>query len=127
MTQFVISVEGLQQHNNRKETQAMWQKIKNWWKGLFSKEKGEEAKVTVQAAVVKTASETLDAFINNPENQKAAVNAISAVAKTGAKNNQALNDAVNILKANGLAAGQAAANTLLRTLVQVVYAMFKVK
>ena len=105
----------------------MWQKIKNWWKGLFSKEKVEEAKVTVQAAVVKTASETLDAFINNPENQKAAVNAISAVAKTGAKNNQALNDAVNILKTNGLAAGQAAANTLLRTLVQVVYAMFKVQ
>ena len=83
----------------------MWQKIKNWWKGLFSKEKVEEAKVTVQAAV----------------------NAISAVAKTGAKNNRALNDAVNILKANGLAAGQAAANTLLRTLVQVVYAMFKVQ
>ena len=55
------------------------------------------------------------------------MNAISAVAKTGAKNNQALNDAVNILKANGLAAGQAAANTLLRTLVQVVYAMFKVR
>lgn len=104
----------------------MWQKIKEWWNGIFSKERAQEAKVTVQAAIVQTASETLDQFINNPENQKAAVNAISMVAKTGVKNNQALNDAVNILKANGLAAGQAAANTLLRTLVQVVYAMFKV-
>lgn len=104
----------------------MWQKIKNWWNGLFSKEKVDEAKVTVKAAMIETASETLDKFINNPENQKAAVNAISAVAKTGVKNNQALNDAVNILKSNGLAAGHQATNTLLRTLVQVVYAMFKV-
>ena len=103
----------------------MWQKIKDWWNGIFSKEKLAEAKVTIQAAVVRTASETLDTFINNPENQKAAVNAISMVAKTGAKNTQALNDAVNILKQNGLAAGHAAANTMLRTLVQVVYAMFK--
>lgn len=104
----------------------MWQKIKNWFKSVFSKENIEEAATDAKDAIVSTASETLNEFINNPQNQEAALSAILSVAKTGVTGNKALNEAVNILKSNGIAAGKKAANTLLRTLVQVVYAIFKI-
>ena len=104
----------------------MWQKIKNWFSDLFSKKKVEETATAVKSAIVDTVNTSLNDFVNDPENQKAALKAITSVAKSGVTGNQALNDAVNILKSNGLASGRKAANTLLRTLVQIVYAIIKI-
>ncbi|MBO5905107.1 MAG: hypothetical protein J6Q84_01660 [Kiritimatiellae bacterium] len=102
----------------------MWAKIKNWFLGLFSRKTLENV-AKAKDAILDTASETLNEFVNNPKNREAAENAIISVMKSGVTGNQALNDAVNILKANGLASGKQAANTLLRTLVQIVFATIK--
>ena len=105
----------------------MFKKIIGWFKSLFSKGKVKEIAVEFGQAVLVTASESVNEFVNDPDNQAKAKEAVIAVAKTGVTNNQALNDAVNYLKEKGLAKGKEAANTLLRTLVQVVYASVKLK
>ena len=51
--------------------------------------------------------------------------AVFAVAKDGLSGNEALDAAVRRLKDAGLAAGRDAATTLLRTLVQLVYAVVR--
>ena len=103
----------------------MFKKIISWFKSLFTKGKVKEIAVEFGQTVVVTASEAVNGFVNDKGNQAMAKEAILAVAKSGVTNNQALNDAVNYLKSKGLAAGRAAANTLLRTLVQVVFASIK--
>lgn len=103
----------------------MFKKVISWFKSLFSKGKVKEIAVTFGQTVLVTASESVNSFVNDPGNQAAAKEAVLAVAKTGVTNNQALNDAVNYLKEKGIAKGREAANTLLRTLVQVVYAGIK--
>ena len=55
----------------------------------------------------------------------AAREAVFAVAKDGLSGNEALDAAVERLKDAGLAAGRDAATTLLRTLVQLVYAVVR--
>ena len=99
----------------------------NWLKSLFSKGKVKEIAVTFGQTVVVTASNTLNEFVNDTENQALAKEAVQTVAKSGVTGNQALNDAVNLLKQKGLAKGREAANTLLRTLVQLVFAGLKLK
>lgn len=108
----------------KERKKLMWAKIKNWFLGLFSRKTLENV-AKAKDAILDTASETLNEFVNNPKNREAAENAIISVMKSGVTGNQALNDAVNILKANGLASGKQAANTLLRTLVQIVFATIK--
>ena len=103
----------------------MWQKIKNWFKSLFTKENAKKLAEEVKQTVVATASSALNEFVNDPGNQALAKEAVLTVAKSGVTGNQALNDAVNILKQRGLAKGREAANTLLRTLVQLVFAGIK--
>ena len=103
----------------------MIRKIVSWFKSLFSGNKVKEIAVEFGQTVLVTASDAVNGFVNDPDNQAAAKEAIVAVAKTGVTNNQALNDAVNYLKDKGIAKGREAANTLLRTLVQVVYASVK--
>ena len=56
----------------------------------------------------------------------AAREAVFAVAKDGLSGNEALDAAVGRLKDAGLAAGRDAATTLLRTLVQLVYAVVRI-
>ena len=109
----------------KERKKLMWAKIKSWLLSLFSKKTVERVANAAKDAIIDTASETLNEFVNNPKNRKAAENAIISVMKSGVTGNQALNDAVNILKANGLASGKQAANTLLRTLVQIVFATIK--
>ena len=104
----------------------MLKKLVSWFKSVFTKEKVEKVAEEVHRTVIATASTTLNGFVNDPENQALAKDAVLAVAKSGVTGNQALNDAVNLLKQKGLAAGREAANTLLRTLVQIVYAGLKI-
>ena len=61
----------------------MWQKIKNWFSDLFSKKKAEETATAVKSAIVDTVNTSLNDFVNDPENQKAALKAITSVAKSG--------------------------------------------
>ena len=56
----------------------------------------------------------------------AAREVVFAVAKDGLSGNEALDAAVGRLKDAGFAAGRDAATTLLRTLVQLVYAVVRV-
>ena len=56
----------------------------------------------------------------------AAREVVFAVAKDGLSGNEALDAAVGRLKDAGLAVGRDAATTLLRTLVQLVYAVVRV-
>ena len=100
----------------------MFKKVIGWFKALFTKEVAREVKKTVIA----TASTTVNAFVNDADNQAAARDAVIAVAKDGLDGNDALDAAVGRLKAAGIAAGREAATTLLRTLVQVVYAVVRV-
>ena len=100
----------------------MFKKIVGWFKSIFSKKIATE----VRQAVVATASETVNKFVNDADNQAAARDAVIAVAKDGLSGNEALDAAVGRLKAAGLAAGRDAATTLLRTLVQLVYAVVRV-
>ena len=97
-------------------------KIVSWFKTLFTKENARQFGQTVIA----TASTTVNAFVNDPANQAAARDAVIAVAKDGLDGNDALDAAVERLKAAGIAAGREAATTLLRTLVQLVYAVVRV-
>ena len=109
----------------KERKKLMWAKIKSWLLSLFTKKTVERVANAAKDAIIDTASETLNEFVNNPSNREAAKSAIISVMKSGVTGNQALNDAVNILKANGLASGKQAANTLLRTLVQIVFATIK--
>ena len=104
----------------------MLKKIVGWFKSLFTKENAKKFAQEVHQTVVATASTTVNGFLNDPANQAAARDAVIAVAKGGISGNEALDAAVAILKERGHAAGLAGANTLLRTLVQVVYAVFKI-
>ena len=99
----------------------MFKKIASWFKALFTKELAKEVKKTMVA----TTSATVNEFVNDPANQ-AARDAVIAVAKDGLDGNDALDAAVERLKAAGIAAGRDAATTLLRTLVQLVYAVVRV-
>ena len=103
----------------------MLKAIVSWFKSLFSKGKAKEIAVTVGQTILVTASDSVNEFVNDKDNQALAKEAVMAVAKSGVTGNQALNDAVNLLKEKGLAKGREAANTLLRTLVQVVFAGIK--
>ena len=100
----------------------MLKKIASWFKALFTKENARQFGQTVIA----TASTTVNAFVNDPANQASARDAVIAVAKDGLDGNDALDAAVERLKAAGIAAGREAATTLLRTLVQLVYAVVRV-
>ena len=99
----------------------MFKKIVGWFKSIFAKKIATEIRQTVVA----TASETVNKFVNDADNQAAARDAVIAVAKDGLSGNEALDAAVGRLKAAGLAAGRDAATTLLRTLVQLVYAVVR--
>ena len=99
----------------------MFKKIVGWLKSIFAKKIATEIRQTVVA----TASETVNKFVNDADNQAAARDAVIAVAKDGLSGNEALDAAVGRLKAAGLAAGRDAATTLLRTLVQLVYAVVR--
>ena len=99
----------------------MFKKIVGWFKSIFTKKIATEVRQTVVA----TASETVNKFVNDADNQAAARDAVIAVAKDGLSGNEALDAAVGRLKAAGLAAGRDAATTLLRTLVQLVYAVVR--
>ena len=103
----------------------MLSKIIGWFKSLFTKENAKRIAEEVHQTVVATASVALNEFVNDPENQALAKEAVVLVAQSGVTGNQALNDAVNYLKQKGLAKGREAANTLLRTLVQLVFAGIK--
>ena len=103
----------------------MIRKVISWFKSLFTKENAKRIAEEVHQTVVATASVALNEFVNDPENQALAKEAVLTVAKSGVTGNQALNDAVNYLKQKGLAKGREAANTLLRTLVQLVFAGIK--
>ena len=103
----------------------MLKKIVGWFKSLFTKENAKKLAEEVHQTVVATASTAVNEFVNDPANQAAAKEAVLTVAKSGVTGNQALNDAVNFLKGRGLAKGREAANTLLRTLVQIVFAGIK--
>ena len=100
----------------------MLKKLADWFKSIFTKKIATEVRQTMVA----TASETVNGFINDPANQAAAREAVFAVAKDGFSGNEALDAAVGRLKDAGLAAGRDAATTLLRTLVQLVYAVVRV-
>ena len=99
----------------------MLKKLADWFKSIFAKNVATEIRQTVVA----TASETVNKFVNDADNQAAARDAVIAVAKDGLSGNEALDAAVGRLKAAGLAAGRDAATTLLRTLVQLVYAVVR--
>ena len=104
----------------------MLKRIAAWFRSLFTKENARRLAEEVRQTVVATASETVNGFLNDPANQKAARDAVSAVAKDGLAGNEALDAAVNRLRDAGIAAGRDAATTLLRTLVQMVYAVVRV-
>ena len=99
----------------------MLKKLAGWFKAIFAKKVATEIRQTVVA----TASETVNKFVNDADNQAAARDAVIAVAKDGLSGNEALDAAVRRLKDAGLAAGRDAATTLLRTLVQLVYAVVR--
>ena len=103
----------------------MFKKIIEWFKSVFTKDNVKRFVHEMELSVVATASTTVNGFINDPANQAAAREAVFAVAKDGLSGNEALDAAVGRLKDAGLAAGRDAATTLLRTLVQLVYAVVR--
>ena len=103
----------------------MFKKVIDWIKSVFTKDNVKRFVHEMELSVVATASTTVNGFINDPANQAAAREAVFAVAKDGLSGNKALDAAVERLKAAGLAAGRDAATTLLRTLVQLVYAVVR--
>ena len=103
----------------------MFTKIASWIKSVFTEDNVKRFVHEMELSVVATASTTVNGFINNPANQAAAREAVFAVAKDGLSGNEALDAAVGRLKAAGIAAGRDAATTLLRTLVQLVYAVVR--
>ena len=104
----------------------MFTKIASWIKSVFTKDNVKRFIHEAELSVVATASTTVNGFVNDPANQAAAREAVFAVAKDGLSGNEALDAAVGRLKAAGLAAVRDAATTLLRTLVQLVYAVVRV-
>ena len=104
----------------------MFKKIACWIKSVFTKDNVKRFIHEAELSVVATASTTVNGFINNPANQAAAKEAVFEVAKDGLSGNEALDAAVGRLKDAGLATGRDAATTLLRTLVQLVYAVVRV-
>ena len=104
----------------------MFKKVIEWCKSVFTKDNVKRFIHEAELSVVATASTTVNGFINNPANQAAAREAVFAVAKDGLSGNEALDAAVGRLKDAGLAAGRDAATTLLRTLVQLVYAAVRI-
>ena len=104
----------------------MLKKVASWFRALFTKENAQKIAQEVRQTVVATASTAVNGFVNDPENQAAARDAVIAVAKSGLSGNDALDAAVSRLKEAGLAAGRDAGTTLLRTLVQIVYAVVRV-
>ena len=103
----------------------MFGKIVSWIKSVFTKDNAKRFVHEVELSVVATASTTVNGFVNDPANQAAAREAVFAVAKDGLSGNDALDAAVGRLKSAGIAAGRDAATTLLRTLVQLVYAVVR--
>ena len=103
----------------------MFKKVIEWCKSVFTKDNVKRFIHEAELSVVATASTTVNGFINNPANQVAAREAVFAVAKDGLSGNKALDAAVGRLKSAGIAAGRDAATTLLRTLVQLVYAVVR--
>ena len=104
----------------------MFKKIASWFKALFTTENAKKLAKEVKKTMVATTSAAVNEFLNDPANQAAARDAVIAVAKDGLDGNDALDAAVERLKAAGIAAGRDAATTLLRTLVQLVYAVVRV-
>ena len=104
----------------------MFKKITSWFKALFTKENAKKLAKEVKKTMVATTSVAVNEFLNDPANQAAARDAVIAVAKDGLDGNDALDAAVERLKVAGIAAGRDAATTLLRTLVQLVYAVVRV-
>ena len=104
----------------------MFKKVIEWCKSVFTKDNVKRFIHEAELSVVATASTTVNGFVNDPANQAAAREAVFAVAKDGLSGNEALDAAVGRLKAAGIAAGRDAATTLLRTLVQIVYAVVRV-
>ena len=104
----------------------MLKKVIEWIKSVFTKDNVKQFIHEAELSVVATASTTVNGFVNDPANQAAAREAVFAVAKDGLLGNEALDAAVGRLKDAGLAAGHDAATTLLRTLVQIVYAVVRV-
>ena len=103
----------------------MFGKIVSWIKSVFTKDNAKRFLHDVELSVVATASTTVNGFVNDPANQAAAREAVFAVAKDGLSGNEALDAAVGRLRSAGIAAGRDAATTLLRTLVQLVYAVVR--
>ena len=104
----------------------MFKKVIEWCKSVLTKDNVKRFVHEMELSVVATASTTVNGFINNPANQAAAREAVFAAAKDGLSGNEALDAAVGRLRDAGLAAGRDAATTLLRTLVQLVYAVVRV-
>ena len=104
----------------------MFKKVIDWIKSVFTKDNVKRFVHEMELSVVATASTTVNGFVNDPANQAAAREAVFAVAKDGLSGNEALDAAVGRLKSAGIAAGRDAATTLLRTLVQLVYAVVRV-
>ena len=103
----------------------MFKQVVSWIKSVFTKDNVKRFIHEAELSVVATASTTVNGFVNDPANQAAAREAVFAVAKDGLSGNEALDAAVARLKAAGIAAGRDAATTLLRTLVQLVYAVVR--
>ena len=103
----------------------MFKKVIDWIRSVFTKDNVKRFIHEAELSVVATASTTVNGFINDPANQAAAREAVFAVAKDGLSGNEALDAAVGRLKDAGLSAGRDAATTLLRTLVQLVYAVVR--
>ena len=103
----------------------MFKKVIEWCKSVFPKDNVKRFIHEAELSVVATASTTVNGFVNDPANQAAAREAVFAVAKDGLSGNEALDAAVGRLKDAGIAAGRDAATTLLRTLVQIVYAVVR--
>ena len=103
----------------------MFKKVIEWIRSVFTKDNVKRFIHEAELSVVATASTTVNGVVNDPANQTAAREAVFAVAKDGLSGNEALDAAVERLKDTGLAAGRDAATTLLRTLVQLVYAVVR--
>ena len=103
----------------------MLKKVIEWIKSVFTKDNAKRFVHEAELSVVATASTTVNGFVNDPANQAAAREAVFTVAKDGLSGNEALDAAVGRLRSAGIAAGRDAATTLLRTLVQLAYAVVR--
>ena len=94
----------------------MWSKIWNWITGAVK---------ALFKIVMDGARKSVTDFLNDPEVQQAAKDAIITVKNQGYTDNEALDSAVEILKKKGIASGLSCVNTILRTLVQNAYCAIK--